>query len=279
MNKQPDMPPSRTAPRASAFEAHLEQGPLINERAIAVPRATTPIESSRTFPAQKMVTPSSGSDVASPAKVASRSEESAVSEPAIETNFRHSDIRDVQAQPKQTVDRSPQTANDHLVSPHATTTRVASSVIRAPKELRPAAIPYLAQLREALQMPVADSDTTTSEPRPANHQEQTEMRAPSPRKLEPVEQKQPETLRVRVDETKDAVASRSRLTPVVPSVASRQEPKRAAAKRESRIHIGRVDVRLNNASVPVTQPPPAARPVAAISGLDTHFLSSFPIRV
>jgi hypothetical protein len=277
MNKQPDMPPSRTAPRVSSFEPSPEQGPLTNERAITEPRAATPIENNK-IPSVRTIAPSTfDSDAASTGKVVPRGAESHSSEPVMEKGLGHSDIHD--ARPQHSVDSPPQTATDRQVGPRATTTRVAPSVIRAPKELRPAAMPYLAQLREALQMPVAGQDTTTSEPRAGSSQERNETRTVSPRTLEPVEPKRPETLRIRMDEAEDTVASRSRLTPVVPSVASRQEPKRAAAKRESRIHIGRVDVRLNNASVPVIQPTPAARPVAAMSGLDTHFLSRFPIRV
>lgn len=277
MNKQPDMPPSLTAPRISSSEPYLEQGPLTNERAITVPRAATLIESNKIPSVRTVVAPTIDSDLPSTGKVVPRGTESHSSEPVMEKDLGHSKIHDAQRQPS--VDSSPQASTDHQVSSSAQTARVKSSVIRAPKELRPAAMPYLAQLREALQMPAAGPDTTTPEPRAGSPQERTETRTASSKKLEPIEPKQPETLRIGMDETKDTVASRSPLTPVVPSVASRQEPKRAAAKRESRIHIGRVDVRLNNASVPVIQPPPAARPVAAISGLDTHFLSSFPIRV
>jgi len=54
---------------------------------------------------------------------------------------------------------------------------------------------------------------------------------------------------------------------------------RSSSRRGSRIHIGRVEVQVNNIAPPAPQLQAATRAVATMSAIETHFLNRFPIRV
>ncbi|HEY0784527.1 MAG TPA: hypothetical protein VGD62_01575 [Acidobacteriaceae bacterium] len=62
-----------------------------------------------------------------------------------------------------------------------------------------------------------------------------------------------------------------------PDAAARTTPPPHAA-RQSRIHIGRIEVQLNNPAPPILPPAPAA-PLAPLGSLETSFLGRFPLRV
>ena len=269
INNRPDKS-SRRASKRQLFETHAIQEPLPNERTTVVSPSAVPVQRNSGIVPQVAVPPQSAVDISYPIRAGG---ESTNAELDADTSLPRPDMQ----QPQPPADLTPQPATDRQASSQVPMTRVPSAVVRAPKNLRPA-IPYRAQLREALQKPVSEPGQATSEPRFGNFQERVETRAPFAER-EAVEPPRPQQPRTRATTAQDATAPKSMLKPAASHITSTPEPKRSAARRESRIHIGRVDVRLNNASVPLIQPTPAARPVAAMSGLETHFLSRFPIRV
>lgn len=161
----------------------------------------------------------------------------------------------------------------------------AAQVVRAPRELRPGhdrtsrgiadpAFPVLDQARpvmisrparlEAVRETVKTSTADNPKDAQAEVRPGTESARAEQRKSETIGEVSPRML---------FSSKPSAATAAVP-----QAIRRPAAKRENRIHIGRVDVQLNNhVAAPVQPARVASAPVS--EGLDALFLNRFPIRL